>query len=72
MPDTPSSSETTRPVLGGECVNCGHDDHYGERCEGLADDDWCACSWPDPSNFVEPPTTGLRFAYAGEKYDPPL
>lgn len=35
------------------CVNCAHDDHYGERCEGLADGDWCACSWPDPSNHVE-------------------
>jgi len=53
MTDTSSPSETVRQMLGGECVNCGHDDHHGERCVGDADGDWCACSWPDPSNFTD-------------------
>jgi len=33
------------------CPNCGHDDHYGEHCDGMADADSCACSWPDDENL---------------------
>lgn len=40
------------------CPNCGHDDHNGDRCDGMADGDFCACSWPDPSNYTAPPATG--------------
>lgn len=37
----------------GRCVNCDHDDHYGERCDGVCDDGpACACSWPDAGNFT--------------------
>lgn len=54
---TPSSSNRGRRIVS-PCVNCGHTDHYGERCDGPADGDWCACSWPDPSNYSEPPKEG--------------
>jgi len=33
------------------CPNCGHDDHYGEHCDGMADADSCACSWPGDENL---------------------
>lgn len=37
------------------CQNCGHRTHNNERCAGLTDEgDWCACSWPDAGNYVEP------------------
>ena len=42
-----------RTPTDGRCPNCDHDDHHGERCDGMADGDWCACSWPDPGNYVE-------------------
>lgn len=48
-------SENGSVAVVGRCVNCDHDDHYGERCDGTADGDWCACSWPDPSNFTDLP-----------------
>lgn len=49
MSDT---SERVPVAVIGQCPNCGHDDHHGERCDGTADSDWCACSWPDPSNYA--------------------
>lgn len=48
------------PTPAGGCVNCGHDDHYGERCDGLADGDWCACSWPNPGNYILEPDNFLN------------
>jgi hypothetical protein len=43
------------------CVNCDHDAHDERACTGDADGEWCACSWPDPGNFVEQPR--LRIAH---------
>ena len=55
--------EIAAPVIVVQCVNCGHDDHYGERCDGLADDEFCACSWPDPSNFTADEQPRLRISH---------
>lgn len=53
--DGPGAGPVTAPT--GMCSNCGHDDHHGHGCNGEADGDWCACSWPDPGNFTTPPST---------------
>lgn len=46
------------------CVNCGHRVHDEIRCASLTDEgDWCACSWPDPANFVDPAQPRLTIGH---------
>lgn len=63
--DTDANGEpiTVEGEGSGRCVNCDHDDHYGERCDGVCDDGpACACSWPDAGNFTVVPTTATATA----------
>lgn len=57
--DTDDNGEpiTVENEVIGRCVNCGHDDHYGERCDGAYGETACACSWPDAGNFTVVPET---------------
>lgn len=59
--DTDANGEpiTVEDEGSGRCVNCDHDDHYGERCDGAYGETACACSWPDAGNFTVVPETAV-------------